>query len=240
MNTPIKYENDTLNAYRTKSRAAEYKRYHTTDWSWARFATWQEQRALARELARYSWTAADRLLDIPCGTGILGKLLHSFPFRVTASDISPEMMELARDEYPQDRLTDCIQADITRTSFPRAFFSCVVTLGFLHRVPPEIKHAALREIAALSNRVVILTCSVDTPLQRFKHAVLSRLWRGHVPAPCPASLQEIIAASEAQGLRLVRAFMVVPFLSSEAMLVLEKPVAGSPLQGSSEHEALRT
>jgi SAM-dependent methyltransferase len=230
----MKYESDTLNAYRSKARAAEYKRYHTRDWTWARFATWREQRVLARELARYPWTAADHLLDIPCGTGILGKLLHAFPFRITASDISPDMMDLARSEYPRDRLVECVQADLTRTSFPRASFSCVVTLGFLHRVPSEIKRAALAEIAALSSRVVILTCSVDTPMQRLKHAVLSRLWRGHVPAPCPASLQDLVAESEAHGLRLVRAFMVVPLLSSEALLVFEKSDAGPPLEGALE------
>ena len=239
MTPRMNYENDTLNAYRSKARAAEYRRYHTKDWTWARFATWRLHRALRRELARYAWTADDRILDIPCGTGVLGKLLHSFPFRIVASDISPAMMELARSEYPSDRLIDCVQADITSTSFPRASFSCVVTLGFFHRVPPEIKQAALREIAALSSRVVIFTCSVDTPIQRLKHAVLSRFWRGHVPAPCPAPLQEIVAASEAQGLRLMRAFMVVSFLSSVAMLVLEKLSADPLSRRGGEDEAIR-
>lgn len=235
----MSYENDTLNAYRSKARAAEYKRYHTRGWSWGRITSWREQRAIARELGRYRWTASDRLLDIPCGTGLLGKVLHPFPFRITASDISPEMMELAHGEYPQDRPINFLQADITRTPFPRASFECVVTLGFLHRVPPEIKNAALRELAALSNRVVILTCSVDTSLQRLKRALVSRFWRSYAPAPFPVTLQEIIAAGEAQGLRLVRAFMILPFLSSVAMLVLEKPEASSSAQVSSERDAIR-
>jgi SAM-dependent methyltransferase len=216
------YDRDTLNAYRTPARADEYKRYHTKSWTWGRFVTWLEQRALARELRRYPWTASDQLLDIPCGTGVLGKLLHEFPFRIVASDISPEMMALARREYPEDRLVACAQADITRTPFPRKSFACVVTLGFLHRVPLEIKRAALRELSALSSRVVIATCSVDTPFQRFKHAVLSTIRREHVPAPCPMTMGELVAECEAQGFRVVRAFAVVPLLSAHAMLVLEK------------------
>lgn len=216
------YERDTLNAYRTPERAAEYKRFNTTTWSWGHFVTWREQRAVARELARYNWSSADWLLDIPCGTGILGGLLEKFPFIIVASDISPEMMALAKDEYPAGHLIDCVQADITNTPFPRGSFACVVTLGFLHRVPPEIKRATLREISALSSRIVIITCSVDTPLQRFKHAVLSRVIRNHVPAPCPTPLAEIISECEAQQLRVVRAFMVVPLLSAHALLVLEK------------------
>jgi len=216
------YETETLNAYRTKQRAAEYKRYHTRDWTWARISTWREQRLLARELSRYSWSASDRLLDIPCGTGILGKLLHAFPFQIVASDISPEMMELAQDEYAADRLIGCVQADITKTGFPHGSFSCIVVLGFLHRVPLDIKRAALCEIAALTNRVVVITCSVDSPVQRLKKKVLAILRRRHVPAPCPVPLQDIVAECEAAGFKVVRSFMVVPFLSAEAMLVLEK------------------
>lgn len=219
------YDTATLNAYRSARRAAEYRRHQTTEWSWARFVTWREQRALARELRRYPWTATDQLLDIPCGTGILGRLLQRFPFRIVASDISPEMMALARPEYPQDRLIDCVQADITRTPFPRGAFACVVTLGFLHRVPLEIKRAALREMAALSAKVVVATCSVDTPLQRMKKRLLSVLRPGHASAPCPISLVDLIAECEALGLRVVRAFMVVPLLSAEAVLVLEKRAA---------------
>jgi len=222
MRRSTNYETDTLNAYRSRQRAAEYKRHHTTEWNWARFSTWREQRLLARELSRYSWSADDRVLDIPCGTGILGKLFHSFPFRIVASDISPEMMELARGEYPTDRLLECVQADITNTGFPRRSFACVVVLGFLHRVPADIKREALREISALANRVVIITCSVDSPLQRVKKKILAIIRREHVPAPCPVPLWEIIAECEAVGFKVVRSFMVVPFLSAEAMLVLER------------------
>lgn len=215
------YERDTLNAYRNPERAAAYKRFQATDWTWGRIVTWFEQRAVARELARYDWRPTDRLLDIPCGAGVLGKVLNQFPFQIVASDISAAMIDMARAEYPADRLVSCTEADITKTPFPRESFACVVVLGFLHRVPPEIKRAALREIAALANHVVIISCSVDTPLWRFKQAVLTRVSK-HVAAPCPASLGEIVAECELNDLRVIRAFGVVPVLSGHTLLVLEK------------------
>jgi SAM-dependent methyltransferase len=222
MNRNLDYERDTLTAYQSAERAQSYKRYNTTDWSWGRIVTAIEQKAVARELARYEWSVSDRLLDIPCGTGILGGILSKFPLRIVASDISTQMMELARSEYPADRLEDIMQADITDTPFPRQSFACVVTLGFLHRVPPEVKRAALKEISALCSRVAIVSCSVDTRSQRAKHAILSRVRRNHVPAPCPATLKEIVAECEAAGFRVARAFYVIPFLSAEAIVVLEK------------------
>jgi ubiquinone/menaquinone biosynthesis C-methylase UbiE len=153
---------------------------------------------------------------------VLGKLLHDFPFKIVASDISAEMMALAREEYPGDRLVGCVQADITQTGLPRNSFSCVITLGFLHRVPREIKSAALRELSALSSRVVIVTCSIDTPLQRLKHAVLRLLKPNHIPAPCPMRSEEIEQECIAQGMRVVGSYRVFPVLSAHTLFVLEK------------------
>jgi 2-polyprenyl-3-methyl-5-hydroxy-6-metoxy-1,4-benzoquinol methylase len=216
------YEKETLSAYRTIERAKEYKKYHTEDWSWARISTVREQKLLERELSRYNWKSTDRLLDIPCGTGILGKLLHKFPFKIVASDISPEMMALAKEEYPAGQLEECVQADITKTGFARASFDCIIVLGFLHRVPEEIKKATLKELAELSKGVVIVNCSTDSPMQRFKMKMLSIFWPNHIPAPCPNILPEMIAECEEAGFKVVRAFSVVPFLSAKSMLVLEK------------------
>lgn len=226
MRKPAGYETQTLNAYRSGERAAEYKRYQTKDWNWSRFSTWREQRILARELSRYSWSARDLLLDMPCGTGISGRLLHSFPLRIVAGDISLEMMKLAGDEYPADRLIGMAQTDITKTGFTRGAFACIMVIGFLHRVPEDIKRAALDEISNLTSRVAVITCSVDSPLQRIKKKVLAIIRRKHVPAPCPVSLKELVAECEIAGFKVIRSFMVVPFLSSEAMLVLEKKTTG--------------
>jgi ubiquinone/menaquinone biosynthesis C-methylase UbiE len=220
----MNYEADTKQAYRSEGRAAEYQRYQTRDWSWGYVATWREQHCLARVLRSYAWAPADRILDMPCGTGILGHLLGTLPSRIVVSDISREMMTLGRPQYPTGRLMGCLQSDITAMPFQSGAFACVTNLGFLHRVPAEVKRAAIREIARVSSRVVIATCSVDTRAQRVKHRVLGWLRRGrHLPAPCPAPLHEVIAEFERHGLRLVRAFMVIPFLSTEAVLVLEKP-----------------
>lgn len=215
------YEKETLNAYRTEQRAEEYKKYQTTDKSWARISTEREQKAVKGELNSYNWKETDRLLDIPCGTGILGPTLKSFPFHITASDISPEMMRLAKDEYPTGRI-EFVESDITKTGLPRASFDCIVVLGFLHRVPENIKKAAMKEIAELSKGVVILNCSVDSPVQRLKMKLISLFWRTHVPAPCPVTLDEMIKECEDVGFNVVRSFMVIPFLSAKAMLVLEK------------------
>jgi SAM-dependent methyltransferase len=218
----MSYESSTRLAYRSDARAADYQRYQKKAWTWGRLVTWREQRRIAGVLRAYTWTPADRVLDVPAGTGILADVLAGFPFSVVASDISREMMALGRHEYARDRLLGCLQGDITQMPFRPGSFSCVLTLGFLHRVPVDVKRSALREIASLSSRLVIVTCSVDTLGQRLKQRAIAWLRPRHVPAPCPVPLSDLVAECEAHGLRVARAFMVLPFLSSEAVLVLEK------------------
>ena len=216
------YKKDTLNAYQSTDRAKEYKKFHTNQFSWGRLVTGIEQWIISKELKKYKWSVSDKLLDIPCGTGILGSLLHDFPFEILASDISIEMMKYAKNEYPSNRLVEFSQQDITNTGFERDSFSCVITLGFLHRVPLDIKRETLREIFELTNNIAIITCSVDNPTQRFKHKILSIVKRNHVPAPCPIKLKDLTAECEDQGFCVRNSLMVLPLLSSHALLVLQK------------------
>jgi len=216
------YEQDTRNAYLTPEKALAYKRCNSIDWTWGRFVTWFAQRMIAQELRRHRWTSTDRLLDIPCGAGILGKTLQRFPLQIVASDISPEMLALARSEYPAGNPVEFVRADITATNLPRGAFACVVTLGFLHRVPLKIKRAALLEISSLCNRIAIVSFSADSPLQRMKHSLLSLVKRSHEPAPCPMPLNEFISLCEDSGFQVLRVHRALPLLSSYVLLVLEK------------------
>jgi SAM-dependent methyltransferase len=216
------YQRETRDAYRSRERARNYKHYNTAAWSWGRIATAREQRGIQRVLAREPWQPGDMVLDIPCGTGILAGVLNTLPVRVVASDISYEMMALGREEYREGALAGAVQADITRTPFASGTFAAVCVLGFLHRVPSDIKRAALREASALSSRLVIATCAIDTPLQRLKHRVLRLIRNEHIPAPAPTTLASLIADCHAAGLRVRQQFFVLPLLSAEIVLVLEK------------------
>ena len=216
------YETQTRSAYRTEQRAIAYQCRQTRRWSWARLATWREQRGVARILGKRAWAPADDVLDIPCGAGILGAVLARFPFRVVASDISPAMMALARGAYAADRFRGFVQADITDTPLRPGSFRCVITLGFMHRVPDELKRATLAAIATLSRELVIVSYSVDSPLQRLKRALLGFLCRSYESAPCSASVADILGDCRAAGLHMLEWYRPVPFLSAEVVLELEK------------------
>lgn len=218
----INYEDDTLNAYKSAERAHEYKLFHTKKFSWGRLMTLLEQRIVNKILKSYEWSNKDKLLDIPCGTGVLGALLTDYPFQVTASDISREMMTLAEKEYPEHSSVILKQADITNTEFNVSSFSCIISLGFLHRVPIEIKIATIKEIYDLTNNIAIVTCSVKQPFFKLKHIILKHMHPNYLPAPCPMELDEIISIFENQGFQVKRSTRVLPIISAHTIFELEK------------------
>ena len=216
------YEEDTLNGYLTKKRVAEYKNYHTKSLSWGRLVTWMEQRVLKSFFDQGAWQKADSVLDIPCGTGILGQALFNFPGVVVASDISNEMLNLARDEYAKLQEVKFVKADIVDTLFDENAFACVVTLGFLHRVPPNIKEATLKEIFRLSNRYAVISFSKSSFFQHSKHFFFKLIKPDHIPASNPMTITEAKRLCESVGFSTVRVKAVLPFFSSHTILILKK------------------
>jgi SAM-dependent methyltransferase len=214
------YEHATREAYRSPERAASYKRYHTEAWSWARAATWLEQRAIRRLLAYRAWQSGEVILDIPCGTGILGATLRTLPVHVVASDISPAMMALARGEYPEERFRGFVQADITAVPFADARFDGVLALGFLHRVPAHVRRGALAEIRRVCHRLALVSFSLTSPVQRLKQRTLRSIRARHVPAPCAIARAQAELEIRAAGFHILRRVSVAPLLSAESLYLL--------------------
>ncbi len=215
------YEHETREAYQSQERAAEYRRYHTSEWSWGRVATWFERRAMRRLLAERGWYGTVHLLDVPCGTGILATALVGAKGRIIASDIAGEMMALAAEAYRGLHLEGFVRADITAMPFATDSVDGAVVLGFMHRVPSEIRAGALAELRRVSRTGAIVSFSLDSPMQRMKHAMLSAArGRKHKPAPYRASKQEVDTQIGAAGFTIVSAVPVLPWLSTEWLYVL--------------------
>ena len=84
------------------------------------------------------------VLDVACGTGVLfPDYLARNVGSLTAVDISPEMVRIARSKYPADRVTVCC-GDVENMDFDRKFDCIVVYNAFPHFPEP------MRLIEALS------------------------------------------------------------------------------------------
>ncbi len=218
----MSYETETRAAYRNASRATRYHRDQRQALTWGRVVTWRQQRRVRAELQRHEWSPDDRLLDVPCGSGVLGPSLAGVAARVTAGDISSEMMTLARGEYPASRFAGFAQLDITAMPFADGAFRCGVVLGFMHRVPAEIRLAALDELHRVVSEWIVVSYSVNDAWQHLKRRLLRLLRPGYLPAPNPVRRADIEHELAAAGFVVRQAFPTLPLLSAEMVFVAER------------------
>ena len=76
------------------------------------------------------------VLDVACGTGVLfPDYLSRNVGSLTAIDISPEMVRIARSKFPEDKVLVCC-GDVEETDFDRQFDCIVVYNAFPHFPEP--------------------------------------------------------------------------------------------------------
>ena len=216
------YEIETKNAYRNKKKASAYLSQYVEGTKWARFTMWKQKKILNQFFNDCNLVASDVILDIPCGTGYIGQLLSSFPSSVVASDISFEMMDLAKQEYENSKFHGFFQADITNTPFKNGYFKCVVVLALMHRLPREIRKEVLEEVFKLSNQFVIISYSESSFLQELKQKVLLIVNKSHVPAPASIPLNLMEEEIAIAGFRIIKKRNIMKFLSAKVVFYLEK------------------
>ena len=89
-----------------------------------------------------------RVLDVACGTGVLiGDYLRRGVASVTAVDISPEMIRIAREKFPQENVR-FVCGDAESAPLGENFDAIVVYNAFPHFPDPE------RLVARLAARLV--------------------------------------------------------------------------------------
>ena len=92
---------------------------------------------IGRILDNAKVTAGSRVLDIACGTGVLiGDYLRRNVESVTAVDISPEMIRIAREKFPQENVR-FVCGDAETAELGNNFDAIVIYNAFPHFPEPE-------------------------------------------------------------------------------------------------------
>ena len=89
-------------------------------------------------LTQYPIHAGDNVLELGCGTGSMwkGRIEHlPFGCHVTLTDISPAMVDAAREQLADVRGVKFECADIQNLPYPDASFDVVIANMMLYHVP---------------------------------------------------------------------------------------------------------
>jgi SAM-dependent methyltransferase len=95
-------------------------------------------------------------LDIGCGTGAFSRLLASRSDRVLALDLSPQMIQIARERSKAYANIDFQVADAMVWEFPTEQFDCIASIATLHHLPLEEMLAKMKAALRTNGTLVVL------------------------------------------------------------------------------------
>lgn len=89
------------------------------------------------------------------------------------------------DIEAQAGIPDFVVADATALPFADRSFDAVVSLDVLEHIPVDLRELALREMARVAARVVVVCCPLDQPWVHAAEASADALWRRHFRTSYP-------------------------------------------------------
>jgi 2-polyprenyl-3-methyl-5-hydroxy-6-metoxy-1,4-benzoquinol methylase len=110
---------------------------------------------LLKKLPRNS----QHILEIGCGIGTFSRLLSTRAELVTAIDLSPKMIETAKNLSKSQTNIDFQIADVLETSFPDEHFDAIVSVATFHHLPLEQILPKLKKALKPGGKLLILDVS---------------------------------------------------------------------------------
>lgn len=119
-----------------------------------------DHRFIEKYLASFS--PGQKILDLGAGTGVISnEMMHEHQLDVTAIDLSKEMIDLARENYPDLKI---LKMDISKLEFSDSHFDGVFAMySLIHIADPEIPQA-LKEIHRVLKPSGMLYLALQEPI----------------------------------------------------------------------------
>lgn len=162
------------------------------------------------------------VLDIPCGTGRISELLLQKGFTVSCGDVSSEMINVAKAKLDSYRpgIADFSNMDIYNIDRDSDLYDCVTCIRLFQHLTSEDRSKALRELARVSKKYVIVNVMYISLYYGFLRRVRQLLGR-YAPS-CTSSKEEIKKELEYSSLRLVESIFTQRGFNGNLVLLLEK------------------
>jgi SAM-dependent methyltransferase len=172
-----------------------------------------------------------KVLDLPCGTGRLTKLLIERGYHVTSADASPAMLKRAKENYAAYRNERGAQApevefsvrDVLSTGFATDEFDGISCIRLFHHFSEaETRRKALRELGRICQGPIVVTFLNSFALDWVSAWLKARI-RGRKPQnQRPIPFKTFAADIEAAGLVIDKKLAAHWGISSRWFLVLSR------------------
>jgi len=168
----------------------------------------------------------DTVLDLPSGTGRLFRTIQPFGRRWVETDVSREMLKLARTNLAEWK-PHLVPASAFHIPYKSGAFDCVFSARLTHHIPEATERDRfIRELGRVSRDWVVMTFfhtwSVKNILRRIR-----RLWNRKRPK-ITMTTGELRDVARTAGLELVRTFPLARLFSGHHYAILRKQNGAVP------------
>ena len=112
----------------------------------------RNEEVIAEILSKGGIREGVRALDVACGTGVLFPDYKRLGAEVVGIDISPEMVKIAKEKFPE---AEIICGDVLDASFTERFDAVMIYNAFPHFSEPQKLIKKLSELLEASGRISI-------------------------------------------------------------------------------------
>jgi ubiquinone/menaquinone biosynthesis C-methylase UbiE len=172
-----------------------------------------------------------RVLDLPCGTGRMTRILVELGYRVTGADASEAMMSRARDKYREYQQQAGSKApsvqfeirDVLATGFANDEFDGVSCIRLFHHFSEAAtRRKALGELRRICRGPIVVTFLNSFALDRASYWFRGLIRGKKRTTQLPISMKTFAADIEAAGLKIDRKIAAHWGISSRWFLVLSR------------------
>ncbi|HEX5136115.1 MAG TPA: class I SAM-dependent methyltransferase [Planctomycetota bacterium] len=210
-------------------QTAPYRKHYDEDqargYERAKAADVRSHRAECRlvERALEGVPRGESIVDAPCGAGRMTVLLAGLGFRPAAADVSPAMVDLARQRFLREGLQVAVeQKDLEATGWPDGAFDNVFSFRFFHHLATDAQRRTVaRELCRVAARRVIVSYLDARSWTCRKRALEARL-SGRRPGKHPLAPHAMAGFFEEAGFRPVADHARFPLVHSLRVLVAER------------------
>lgn len=209
------------NAYQNDKIASKYDENRFTNIK-GKLTNYLEKNAIYK--AMKSIPDNSKVLDVPCGTGRATEWLLQKGFRVTAFDISEEMISQAKNKLNRySNIEQFYVGDAENSNLDDNAFDCVVSVRLMGHIPPEVRIKMLNEFKRLSKNYVVVTYYHAFSIQRYLRRFIDIFSKEKRSMWFPVSKKEMMLELNESGLKVVSIYPIMKFIS-ETWVVLAKKI----------------
>jgi ubiquinone/menaquinone biosynthesis C-methylase UbiE len=157
-----------------------------------------------------------RVVDIPCGSGRFFDVFSEAQDLVMA-DLSESMLAVVKERHPLSAKVRLIQANVTDIPVPDDSADLCFCMRLFHHLPEEVKLAALKELARVSQRYVALSFYNRDCLRYYWRKGLGKKIRGQY-----ITFDRLVALAKQAGLTACERFPKRNFIEQQCLVLFQK------------------